>query len=393
MKRLSSLSSLIFLAALLSTAQDNTPVQEGSEFIISAGNLVFRVDAQEGAKVSSLTIDGDEFMVTADMVSSYFLWGSTLWPSPQKEWAWRPDNFHWDHHPYESAIEADTMVFTGPDAAVDNGDQFHFVKRFWSTPQDTIFSLHYAMVNTTGKSIKKGLWELTRVPVGGLTFWPTGPGGTWGALAVATEEINGHTWYERELEDGFNLKFFADGKDGWYAHVDDLGRIFVKTFEDVDQKDFAEGEGEIELWVANEYIELENQGVCLDIPDGDTLDYHVKWYLRHLPDPIEVSAGNMDLVDYVEALISGRSDPTSNGRPEQSLAHVRLSPNPARDRVRLITHTGGLVPYAIYNVAGSVVREGHAGQENINLAGLEGGVYIVRVRLKGMDISRKLLIR
>ena len=98
-----------------------------------------------------------------------------------------------------------------------------------------------------------------------------------GALASACEEINDHTWYERETEDGFNLKFFANSRDGWFAHVDDFDRLYIKTFEEVDQSEFAKGEGEIELWVADEDIQLENQSAYIDIPDQGHLDYMVKW--------------------------------------------------------------------------------------------------------------------
>ena len=235
-------------------------------------------------RLSSLTLDGTEFMVTSDMVSTDYLWGATLWPSPQSEWGWNnPNKLVWDHEEYTSSIDGDTMTFTGKDVSVDNGDSFYFIKKFWANSEDTTISLKYSMVNITGKTIKKALWELTRVPVGGLTFWPTGPGGTWGDLAPACEELNDHTWYNRESKDGTNLKFFADGRDGWYAHVDDFGSLYIKTFEDVDRSEFANKEGEIELWVADEYIELENQSACRNIAPNEHLDYKVKWYLRQLP--------------------------------------------------------------------------------------------------------------
>jgi hypothetical protein len=378
-------SILILLAALPLRGQ--SPRQDGSEFILETGGQEFRVDSAYGAKVSSLAIDNWEFMVTSDLVSTDYLWGATLWPSPQSEWNWNnPDKLVWDHAPYTALIHGDTISFEGPEVSVDNGDSFYFRKSFWANPADTTFSLRYEMVNTRNRPIKKALWELTRVPVGGLTFWPTGPGGTWGQLAPATEVIDAHTWYLRESEDGVNLKFFADGLDGWYAHVDDFHRLFVKTFEDVDRSDFANGEGEIELWVADdEYIELENQGICRTIPIGDTLVYEVKWYLRYLPEDLEVYPGNMELVEHVKQVISETENPPTilQERPDDSA--LGIYPNPARDLicVTLPDPVHGMVPYAILDVRGKTVQRGKILSGQIDISGLPTGLYILHVPVSG----------
>ncbi len=88
MKVPSQFCFLFFTASINLIAQNQTPQQEGSVFSLEVGNLEFKVDSMYGAKVSSLTIDGFEFLVTSDLVSSDYLWGATLWPSPQKEWGW-----------------------------------------------------------------------------------------------------------------------------------------------------------------------------------------------------------------------------------------------------------------------------------------------------------------
>ena len=124
------------------SAQSVPPQQEGSLFSLEVGNLVLTVDSTYGAKASSLTLDGTEFMVTANMVSSDFLWGATLWPSPQSEWNWNnPNKLVWDHEEYTTSIEADTMTFTGKEVSVDNGDSFYFIKNFWAYSADTTLSM------------------------------------------------------------------------------------------------------------------------------------------------------------------------------------------------------------------------------------------------------------
>lgn len=364
------------------SAQNQTPQQEGSLFSIEVGALRFEADTTFGAKISSLTLDGSEFMISSDMVSSEFLWGSTLWPSPQSEWGWNDNKYKWDHQAFTASINADTMSFTGTDVSVDNGDSFHFIKSFWANRKDSTYSMSYSMVNTTGKPIKKALWELTRVPVGGLTFWPTGPGGTWGDLAPACEEIINHTWYLRESEDGTRLKFFADGLEGWFAHVDDQNRLFIKTFKDVASKDFAEGEAEIELWVADEYIELENQSKCAAIGIGDTLDYEVVWHLRQLPDHIQVSSGNPDLVDYVHWVISEKETPPTDIKQDVLQAELKIYANQSEGIIHVLTGetSVGKINYSILNLQGQILLQGELHKESINISGLNQGMYIVRLK-------------
>jgi hypothetical protein len=226
-----------------------------------------------------------------------------------------------------------------------------------------------------------------------MTFWPTGPGGTWGALATATEEINGHTWYYRESEDGTGLKFFADGRDGWLAHVDDNYRVFIKTFEDVDQSDFATGEGEIELWVDPEYIELENQGVCVNISNQDTLEYAVTWYLRQLPANIDVIPGNQDLVDYVNWVISGKGTPPVTMEQNCVSAAIRCYPNPACHTltVSLNGSPDDALRYTLFDIRGKMVLLGEL-TGTIDVSALPRGAYILQLLSGKAWMSSRVLI-
>ena len=395
MKYITLLLCLCFIATSHIAAQNVTPRQDGSLFSLEVGNLVLTVDSTYGAKVSSLTLDGTEFMVTSDMVSTDYLWGATLWPSPQSEWNWNnPNKLVWDHGEYNASIQEDTMTFTGKEVSVDNGDSFYFIKHFWASSSDTTLSMHYSMVNTSGRTIKKALWELTRVPVGGLTFWPTGPGGTWGDLAPACEEINDHAWYDRESKDGSNLKFFADGKDGWFAHVDDFGTLYIKTFEDVDRSEFANKEGEIELWVADEYIELENQSACRNIAPNEQLDYRVKWYLRPLPANIETTPGNMELVDYVKWVISEKGSTPTNIVPDKQPLTIKLFPNPAKNTIHILP-CGPLtesLQFTIVSTQGKLMLDGELSSGTIDVSKLSDGIYVLQLESEKEITRNKIVI-
>jgi hypothetical protein len=83
-------------------------------------------------------------------------------------------------------------------------------------------------------------------------------------------------------------KLYADGAEGWLAHVAQ-GLVFIKTFPDVPPAMIAPMEGDVELYVndpemdAERYIELENQAAYGMIAPGASVSWTVTWYLRKLP--------------------------------------------------------------------------------------------------------------
>lgn len=285
----------------VSYSQTVSPTSDGDLYSFRFENIYFEVDAEHGAKVSSLRINGNEFLFTAGQTED-FLWGSTLWPAPQNEMPWPPPMLL-DDGRYTPEMENNRMQFT---SQVDEdllGNELRFVKRFRADESDASVTLHYQLVNRSDEAITKALWELTRVPVNGLSFWPTGESGVWGELSDAVVEAHGHSWIDIDAEPRRNLKFFADGSGGWFAHLDADGRMLIKTFEDVSPSEFADGEGEIELWIADDYIELENQSATETLQNGEALSYEVKWFLRELPDDVDTEPGNPGLLEFVHDVI------------------------------------------------------------------------------------------
>jgi hypothetical protein len=96
----------------------------------------------------------------------------------------------------------------------------------------------------------------------------------------------------------------------------------------VDQADFANGEGEIELWIAGlGYIELENLSAAKSIPAGDTLHYDVKWYVRQLPDDIVPAVGSADLLMYVYDILALDSGCSSQASLSEIACKSYISPS------------------------------------------------------------------
>ena len=118
-------------------------------------------------------------------------------------------------------------------------------------------------------------WQITRVPPGGLSLFPTGAGvdPPCPPSNLAVREAMGVTWY---AYDGAAVtdhqKLFADGREGWLAHVDG-DAVLVKTFAIVPRAAQAPGEAQIEIYAnpSLTYVEIEAQGPYETIAPGAAL--------------------------------------------------------------------------------------------------------------------------
>lgn len=130
-------------------------------------------------------------------------------------------------------------------------------------------------------------WEISRVPPGGLTFFPSG-------AAVITpipphaelvlEEAAGVSFFDHAaFRTGASRKLHADGSEGFLAHVQaDL--LFLKVFVDLPPERQAPGEGEVEIFANfdGRYVEIEVQGPYETIaPAGRT-----SWVVRTCVAPV-----------------------------------------------------------------------------------------------------------
>ncbi|MFO7368955.1 MAG: hypothetical protein R6X09_01655 [Bacteroidales bacterium] len=288
-------------------AQEVVPVQNGSLYSLTFAGQTFEVNAEKGARVSTFSI-GDSNIIKQINGFDANSWGSVVWPAPQSEFNWPPPRLI-NNGVYSASIDGNVMTFASQTDKDGKNNQMQVIKSFWVNESDTSFSVKYSLINKGTSPIKKAIWEIARVPLNGISFWPTGSAGTWGALASSVQTSGDYSWINISKEPRRRLKFFADGAQGWFAHIDESNRLFVKTFEDVDSADFADGEGEIELWIAENFIELENLGVARTLNTDDALHYEAKWILRQLPDWVKPSIGDEVLIDFVKWAITGKNKP------------------------------------------------------------------------------------
>jgi hypothetical protein len=181
-------------------------------------------------------------------------------------------------------------------------------KKFSADSKAGVVSAVYSIANRGSQARQVAPWEITRVAAGGLTFFPMGEGGPRKGpqdLLIPTV-VNGVAWFAYDAAAiTADQKLFADGKEGWIAHVDgDL--LLVKSFADTPTSQAAPGEAEIELYAnaGHTYVEVENQGAYVNLAPGATIAWTVRWMLRKLDlasTPAKV--GSAPLLNLVRSLV------------------------------------------------------------------------------------------
>jgi hypothetical protein len=305
MKRiLISLTLLLFIATGCISIKEVVPAKPEDRgngiFSFTVHNLKFEVDAKSGGRISSFQLNDKDFLsgrqVNADN------WGSTFWPSPQSAWGWPPSE-EIDKQMYSGGIVENAIVLT---SKKDSKLGYVIKKEFFGNPQDTSVTIRYTIINETDSTQSVSPWEITRVPPGGLTFFPKGKGEMKGKLAPLMKESEGMIWfpYQDSLIPSGHEKLMADGSEGWMAQVSNE-IIFIKKWTDVPLEKNAPGEGEVEIYANPDksYIEIEPQGPYTSLAPKATLVWEVKWYLRPLPKRIKAEVGNRALVDFARGVI------------------------------------------------------------------------------------------
>lgn len=271
--------------------------------VLSSGALTLEVDAALGARVTAFCLGGHNVLAGADAHPDNF--GSTFWTSPQTDWGW-PPVVALDSAPYVVQRDGDAaLTMVGPVASLLG---VSVEKRFAVLAAQGGFALEYRIHSARPAPVRVAPWEVTRVPPGGLTFFPTGAG-VYPPSNLTVVEAGGATWfaYERERIAG-HPKLFADAGAGWLAHVDrDTRTLFVKTFPAVPRAQQAPGEALIEIYAhpAFTYVELEQQGAMSTIVAGAPLVWPVTWHLHRLPEDVTVAAGSPSLLAYVRSVLAG----------------------------------------------------------------------------------------
>ena len=271
-------------------------------YTLNGGDVGMVVDGQMGARITSFTLGGTEILGTEALHPMFY--GSTLWLGPQGKWK---GHKVLDASPYTlgSYDRRDLILKSGNDSL--NG--FRASKHFRLTPSDSSVTIRYTITNISQRDQRVSPWEVTRVPTGGLAFFPKGlngdfPRGNEMHPLLKVRDSMGVIWYPSDRSAQSAEKLFMDGSEGWLAYVRD-GTIFIKKFPVIDPIDTAPWEKNVEIYVNREktYLELENQGIYEALAPGGSLTYEVKWYARQLPSGMRPEVGNIALVEYIRKVV------------------------------------------------------------------------------------------
>ena len=99
-----------------------------------------------------------------------------------------------------------------------------------------------------------------------------------------------------------NAKSFADGAEGFLAHVEG-DRMLVKVWDEVPRERQAPGEAEVELYVdkTGRFVEIEQQGPYEELAPGASLRWTVHLLLLRLGPHVPVELGSALLVTAARA--------------------------------------------------------------------------------------------
>jgi hypothetical protein len=283
-------------------ANSVVPAANGSVFSFQFGDTQFAVDANQGGRIVTFALSGRNILTGPAVDPANF--GSTFWSSPQSDWNWPPPP-EIDSAPYASSLDGAVLSLSSATAASLG---LAVQKKFSADGETGVVTVAYTLANRGSKTRQVAPWEITRVAAGGLTFFPMGQGGPRKGPQdlLNTTIVNGVAWFAYDAAAiTADKKLFADGREGWIAHVDgDL--LLVKSFADTPPSQAAPGEAEIELYAnaGHTYVEVENQGAYVNLAPGATTTWTVRWMLRKLDLAATPAAvGSAKLVGLVRSLI------------------------------------------------------------------------------------------
>lgn len=280
-----SLFSIGFASANITPANG----KQEKIFELKAGNSIMKISAN-GGRIISYKYGEKEILTQA---SEHEIFGSTLWTAPQSDWGWPPFAVL-DEQEYEVESKGDFLKMT---SKPDLKSGFQMIKT-WKVIGKQKIQIEYQIKNISEKTKSVGAWDVSRVPCGGLAFFPDGGEGKVPESNLKIDlQKDGMNWIsiDKKPKDE-HQKLFSTAQEGWLAYALN-GLLFVKQFPDIKPENYSPEQGEVEIYINKEksYIELENHGAYQALKPGETLLYKETWFLIKIPETIHANAGNQEL--------------------------------------------------------------------------------------------------
>jgi hypothetical protein len=263
-----------------------------TEYRFTFGDVVFEVDPQFGARVDTLSLGGTNIVATR--VADETQWGSTFWTSPRSDWqpmTWPPPASI-DTNAYTGGLTANHLILT---SATDPTMGFSIAKDYSVDATSGWINITYTINATTAR--KAAPWEDTRVPRGGLAFFP-GTVLSQGPLTLTT--TSGVVWFDdasMSVMSPSGAKPTGTSSEGWEAYATG-GVLFLKKFAQLPASALAPMEGQVDVYPGMTFLEVEALGPYTSIPANGSLTWSDQWRVAKIPSSVTVSAGSATLVSF-----------------------------------------------------------------------------------------------
>jgi len=275
-------------------AQTNVPgnFKTPQIYEIKSGNAVMVVSSN-GGRIISFRIGNNEFLTRADQHENY---GSTFWTAPQSDWGWPP----------YAVLDEDIYLVEQSDDKLkmkskpDPKSGFQ-IEKSWQSLGDQAIRIEYIIrnISTTQKAV--GPWEVTRVPCGGIAFFPDGEKANIPESNLKPDlQKAGINWISINKNPiSIHQKLFSTANEGWLAY--ELNEIlFIKQFPDIKPENYSPQQAEVEIYTRNDksYSELENHGAYSVLQPGESTCYTVTWSLVPVSQKIKMNEGSRNLISF-----------------------------------------------------------------------------------------------
>jgi hypothetical protein len=274
------------------------PLVDAGRHVLAWEDVRLEIDAATGGRVTALRLGGRNLL--SEPAADAGNYGSTFWPSPQTAWGWPPLP-EIDHAPYRAEVEPAAVVMR---SAISPALSIAVEKRIAADAARGAVTFDFAIHNRGEAPTKLAAWQITRVPPGGLSLFPTGSE-PHPPSNLSVRQALGVTWYPFDAAAVTDhQKLFADGREGWLAHVDG-DALLVKVFAIVPREAQAPGEAQIEIYAtpAHTYVEVEAQGAYETIAPGAALSWRVVWLVRRLAPDLPRGVGSAPLLDFIRGVV------------------------------------------------------------------------------------------
>lgn len=267
-------------------------------FELKAGKAIMKISTY-GGRIISFRLGNIELITNKKEHENF---GSTLWTSPQSDWGWPPYKvLDSDEYTFEKIRDTLKMI-----SKLDFKSGFQFEKKFVVT-DNSFIRIEYQIRNISKTEKKVAAWEVTRVPCGGMAFFPEDgsaiiPPST---LKIDSSKVGINWVMINKKISTKHQKLFATAREGWLAYTFH-NVLFIKQFPDIKLKNYSPQQGEIEIYVDKDkkYAELENHGSYSILQPGQVLNYVANWYLSIIPKKLRSEAGNTKLSSLVRKRIT-----------------------------------------------------------------------------------------